>query len=459
MLVARTVGVALNARVLVADDDAEFLDVVAEGLTRLGADVIRARNGAELIDHLAEHGPFDLVVTDIAMPWMTGLRAMHAARTAGLDTSVIVITGLREEGIPARVKALGGNAVPAGKTVHPRRPRVRCLETPRATQAPADRPSRARVGRSVFPPALVPILRDRMIAKAGSLVDVADDVLVQLLTTIFWAGLETYEGERNPIGVVFLGTSDVDVVTADAADADAPFLYQWRVQHFESPRPFAIGELVKLAVAGPAHLFRRQRAAGRLPGDHRTGSRRLQRLARSVRQDHRIASGLSQHPPRSGSAARVRAGRHLTGGEDVVFAAGPVRRALEDTAHAADLDDDAVPDYVDAVRAIVWEMAAHGRGGILIVSTEEWLDVAEAATYRMAGDSSVASLLRLARHLGRAKGGDRPPQAATAQVAYGSLLRNAFLTEAERLTEELGALTGSTARFCSTATSPSSRSA
>src|SRR6185312_2964185 len=74
MLVAQTVGVPLNARVLVADDDAEFLDVVAEGLTRLGADVIRARNGAELIDHLAEHGPFDLVVTDIAMPWMTGLR-------------------------------------------------------------------------------------------------------------------------------------------------------------------------------------------------------------------------------------------------------------------------------------------------------------------------------------------------------------------------------------------------
>ena len=111
MWLAPTQAMPLDARILVADDDPELLDVVAEGLTRLGADVIRARNGAELIDHLAEHGPFDLVVTDIAMPWMTGLRAMHAARTAGLDTSVIVITGLREERIPARVKALGGNAV------------------------------------------------------------------------------------------------------------------------------------------------------------------------------------------------------------------------------------------------------------------------------------------------------------------------------------------------------------
>ena len=43
----------------------------------------------------------------------------------------------------------------------------------------------------VFPPALVPVLRDRLKSKGGDLPDVADEVLVQLLTTIFWAGLET----------------------------------------------------------------------------------------------------------------------------------------------------------------------------------------------------------------------------------------------------------------------------
>jgi len=41
-----------------------------------------------------------------------------------------------------------------------------------------------------------------------------------LLTTVFWAGLETYEGERHPIGVAFLGTSGVDVVTSDVAGSD-----------------------------------------------------------------------------------------------------------------------------------------------------------------------------------------------------------------------------------------------
>ena len=296
----------------------------------------------------------------------------------------------------------------------------------------------------MFPPALVPLLRERVRAKAGSLVEVADDVLVQLLTTIFWAGLETYEGERNPIGVAFLGTSGVDVVTSDVAGSDAPFLYQWKVQHFRSPRPFAVGELVKLAVAG---ADRRIYSAVNVMPD---GSLVIAGLARegfSVVSDPFVKIVTSRPgclSIRSGrdSLLEYERGAILTGGDDLLFTAGLVRHALEETAHAADLDDDAVPDYVDAVRSLVREMAAHGRGGILIVSTEERPDVAEAATYRMAGDSSVASLLRLARHLGRAKGGDRPPQAATAQVAYGSLLRNAFLTEAERLTEELGALTG-----------------
>ena len=85
-----------GARILVADDDPELLDVVDENLTRRGADVTRATNGAELFENLAEKGPFDLIVTDVAMPWMTGVQAMHAARTAGLGTPIVVMTALRQ---------------------------------------------------------------------------------------------------------------------------------------------------------------------------------------------------------------------------------------------------------------------------------------------------------------------------------------------------------------------------
>jgi DNA-binding response OmpR family regulator len=98
-------------RVLAADDDPQLLEAVSEALTSMGAEVVRAENDAKPIERLADEGPFDLVVTDITMPWMSGLQAVHSARAAGVGTAVIVMTGHHEERIPAQVRALGQNAV------------------------------------------------------------------------------------------------------------------------------------------------------------------------------------------------------------------------------------------------------------------------------------------------------------------------------------------------------------
>src|SRR5262245_17459210 len=100
-----------GTRILVADDDPQLLEAVCDALTRLGAKVVRASNGADLIEQLATAGPFDLVVTDISMPWMSGLQAMRATRAAGLATSVLVMTGLSDPRVLAQVKSLGANAV------------------------------------------------------------------------------------------------------------------------------------------------------------------------------------------------------------------------------------------------------------------------------------------------------------------------------------------------------------
>jgi len=99
-----------GARVLVADDDPLLLATVGDALAHLGAKVTSAASGAELIEQMANEGPFDLVVTDVSMPWMNGLQAMQAARAAGLGTSVIFITALADERIPSQVRALGENA-------------------------------------------------------------------------------------------------------------------------------------------------------------------------------------------------------------------------------------------------------------------------------------------------------------------------------------------------------------
>jgi DNA-binding response OmpR family regulator len=95
-----------NQRVLVAEDDLEMLGAVAEAFERGNYDVVRAENGAELVEQLANHGPFDLIVADVSMPWMDGLKALSSMRAAGLATPVIVMTALREEQLPNQVRAL-----------------------------------------------------------------------------------------------------------------------------------------------------------------------------------------------------------------------------------------------------------------------------------------------------------------------------------------------------------------
>ena len=142
----------------------------------------------------------------------------------------------------------------------------------------------------VFPPALVRVLRERFAVERGGLSEVDDEVIVQLLTTVFFAGLETYEGERNPIGVAFLGKSQADFIMPEGTESGEAFLYEWKVMQFESPRPFAIRELVKLAVAG---VDRRIYSAVRVLED---GSLAITGLAREgaerrlgrLRQDHHV---------------------------------------------------------------------------------------------------------------------------------------------------------------------------
>ena len=97
-------------RALVADDDPELLHLVARQLEQAGAEVTCAKAGGELLQALSQ-ARFDVVITDVAMPWMTGLQVMHSARTAGLMTPIVVMTALRDPKVVDTVAALGPRAV------------------------------------------------------------------------------------------------------------------------------------------------------------------------------------------------------------------------------------------------------------------------------------------------------------------------------------------------------------
>lgn len=99
-----------KARILVAEDDPAMLDSVATALELYGAEIVRATSGVEMLQLIAAGAAFDLVVTDVAMPWMSGIQVMLAARGAGRHMPVIVMTALRDERILGQVAALGSCA-------------------------------------------------------------------------------------------------------------------------------------------------------------------------------------------------------------------------------------------------------------------------------------------------------------------------------------------------------------
>ena len=310
----------------------------------------------------------------------------------------------------------------------------------------------------VFPPVLARVARERLTPMSACLSGVSDGELVRLLTTVFFAGLETYEGDHHPIGVTFVGRSASDFVMTDpVADALVP-LYRWKILRFASPRLFAPRELAKLAVAS---VDRRMYSAVGVLEDGTLAILGLAREGVNTGPDPFVKIVTSRP-----GCLSIRSGRELVieyerGAilavtDDQVFAAdGSIHGALTAIARSGGVEDHVIPHYLDAVVFLVREMIAHGRGGILVVSNEAYPVVAESAPYAMVLDSSVASLLRLAWRLGASlpeRAGEARPQrpgddrhrdvpAAPPGTAFGQLLRSAFLTEAERVGEEFGRLT------------------
>ncbi len=79
-------------RVLLVDDNAAILRAYERTLAARGMKVVTASNGREASERVTEDA-FDVVVSDITMPEMTGLEFLRAVRAHDLDVPVILMTG------------------------------------------------------------------------------------------------------------------------------------------------------------------------------------------------------------------------------------------------------------------------------------------------------------------------------------------------------------------------------
>jgi len=93
-------------RVLVAEDEHLAALVVEDALSDQGHHVLLARDGREALD-IAETAEFDVLLTDLAMPRVTGWELISRLRARRCDLPVVVMTGFLPPG--------GGQALFADK--------------------------------------------------------------------------------------------------------------------------------------------------------------------------------------------------------------------------------------------------------------------------------------------------------------------------------------------------------
>ena len=98
-------------RVLVVDDDEDFLSLLFIYLSRAGYEMLKAKNGLEAIEILKDHD-VDMLIIDLMMPMMDGLRFLHWFRKEEKKAlPVIVLTATEKDVIETSALEAGATAV------------------------------------------------------------------------------------------------------------------------------------------------------------------------------------------------------------------------------------------------------------------------------------------------------------------------------------------------------------
>ncbi len=99
-----------TARILVADDEESIRDLCARVLTRAGYAVKTVPSGEDAVRTLAE-AAFDLLISDIRMPGMSGLEVLERTKTAYPHIRVVLITGFGTPQILSRGQLPGADRI------------------------------------------------------------------------------------------------------------------------------------------------------------------------------------------------------------------------------------------------------------------------------------------------------------------------------------------------------------
>lgn len=82
----------MTEKVLLVDDEEEFVETLAERMRTRGMEVSTTNSGADALE-LVDDEAFDVVVLDLKMPGIDGLEALKRIKKRRPDIQVVLLTG------------------------------------------------------------------------------------------------------------------------------------------------------------------------------------------------------------------------------------------------------------------------------------------------------------------------------------------------------------------------------
>jgi two-component system, cell cycle response regulator CpdR len=90
---ADCVRTIMSRRVLVVDDDALVLEVVASMLEELGCETLLARSGTEALRTIVKDQNIEILISDVDLPGLKGTELAEQARNFRPELRVLLLSG------------------------------------------------------------------------------------------------------------------------------------------------------------------------------------------------------------------------------------------------------------------------------------------------------------------------------------------------------------------------------
>ena len=82
----------MSTKVLLVDDEKEFLDLLGERMSARGMEVKKTTSAADALE-MTEKQTFDAIVLDLMMPEMDGIQVLKTLKAKHPELQVILLTG------------------------------------------------------------------------------------------------------------------------------------------------------------------------------------------------------------------------------------------------------------------------------------------------------------------------------------------------------------------------------